>query len=592
MAARTSDRDLPIGSEDTGRWQPGLALSGLFGVGLDGILWVVVVVLLALPLGLVLVQSLMPDLFALNDATPAISLDAFAHLAGSPRLATGIGNSVLLGLGAAAAATGLGVALAVLVELWKVPLTAFWQALPWLVFVLPSYFKGLGWVLLMSPRGYLVQLGLLSPELAHRFFGLLGLILVEMLALFPVPYFIARARLSGMGGELIDAARVAAPTWWPIVRRVVLPLLLPAIFLGLMTTFAEVVGDFGMATTIARSMNFGLLTYNIYNALSQYPVDFAAAAAQSVLLALLVALALGSGAIITRGRNVAFVTGRSKGLTPIPLGRAAVPVTLLLAALTIAAALLPLAAIAIRALTRTLADGPTIANLDLAAIGATLTPGTSSFAALMATARYASIAALATAGFGLIFVFRVHRQPSAAKAASLGLAVVTVTLPGIILAFGYILLYARVPGFRDLPLYGTSTLLIIAYSASALPYALFFIGPALDRLGGSLEAASRLAGVSSARHLRGIVLPLVRRSIEITFCVTLIRAAFELPLSRMLIPIDGPPLPVLIVDSFTQDRDGQACALALVAMAALGLFWLIAGRLLRGIEPMNRGAGS
>src|SRR5258708_15637165 len=37
----------------------------------------------------------------------------------------------------------------------------------WLVFLTPSYLKALAWVLLMSPGGYLAQLGLLPSGASH-----------------------------------------------------------------------------------------------------------------------------------------------------------------------------------------------------------------------------------------------------------------------------------------------------------------------------------------------------------------------------------------------------------------------------------------
>jgi len=156
---------------------------------------------------------------------------------------------------------------------------------------------------------------------------------------------------------------------------------------------------------------------------------------------------------------------------------------------------------------------------------------------------------------------------------AVGLAMVTVAVPGIILAFGYILLYDRVPGFIDLGLYGTRTLLVLGYCAAALPYCLIFMWSALDRLGPSIGEASRLAGASPVQHLRRIVAPLIGRAIAAAFGVTMVRTVFELPMSQFLMPQAGPALPALIVDDFTQDRDAVACAMALVALLAVAIVW-------------------
>ena len=87
--------------------------------------------------------------------------------------------------------------------------------------------------------------------------------------------------LAGLGSELEDAARLSGAAPLRIWLRINGPLLAPAIALSFIATFAEVLSDFGLASTIARMSNFGVLTYGIYAAASDYPVDFPAAGAQA-----------------------------------------------------------------------------------------------------------------------------------------------------------------------------------------------------------------------------------------------------------------------------------------------------------------------
>jgi len=57
--------------------------------------------------------------------------------------------------------------------------------------------------------------------------------------------------------------------------------------LSFIATFAEVLSDFGLASTIARMSSFDVLTYGIYAVASDYPVDFPAAGAQGSSCSLL-----------------------------------------------------------------------------------------------------------------------------------------------------------------------------------------------------------------------------------------------------------------------------------------------------------------
>lgn len=552
-------------------------------------LWLMAFVLIALPLLLVLGQAVFPKIFDTTSPSFAPTVGALARLATSPRLFNGVVNTVALGVVGAVTSTALGTVLALVLTLTNVRMRRLWLALPWLVFATPSYLKGLAWVLLMSQGGYLVYLGILSPEGASSFFGPPGLLMVMAFALFPVPYFIVRSRLQGLGGEFIDAARMASARPGQTIRRIVVPMLLPAIGLSLLTTFAEIVGDFGMANTIARSMNFGLLTYNIYAATASFPVDFAAAGAQALLLVVLVSGSVVATALSGTQRETRFVSGRNRHLIRYRLGRWQPVMLAFMSLFALGAAILPLLAIVVRAFTISLSGALSPDNFSLAAIRTVFDFGSAAGQALVWSFIYAFIAAVLAVAFATVFAYRVSLASRTTRLISAGLAMVTVAIPGIILAFGYILLYNRLTGFRDLGLYGSRTLLVIGYVAAALPYCLIFLWAALDRLGPSLGEAARLSGAGPMQHLRRIVMPLIRRAIMVAFGVTMVRSIFELPMSQFLMPRSGPALPALIVNDFTQDRDAVACALALVALAAVGL---VAGAvaLLRKIKPMEAGS--
>jgi iron(III) transport system permease protein len=76
-------------------------------------------------------------------------------------------------------------------------------------------------------------------------------------------------------------------------------------------------------------------------------------------------------------------------------------------------------------------------------------------------------------------------------------------------------------------------------------------------------------------------LPLVWVSVVTAFLMTFIRTVFELPMSQMLIPLNGPPAPPVILRLFSHDRDGLASALSLVSMVVVGAITTLAWILLR-----------
>jgi ABC-type Fe3+ transport system permease subunit len=550
-----------------GGWRA--AVAPRLGAAVGPVLWLVAFVLIGLPLALVLGQAFVPGLFGFPQPDYMPSLDAFAHVLRSAHLMDGILGTIGLGVVGALVSVALGAGLALLLTLTDLPGRRLFAVLPWGVFATPSYFKGLAWVLLMAPGGYLVNLGLIDPATGNAFFSPAGLMMVLAVSMFPIPYFIIRARLQGFGGEFIDAARMASAGPWRIVTRIVIPMLLPAIALALLTCFAEVVGDFGIAATIARSMNVGLITYNIFAATASYPVDFPAAGVQALLLALLVAGSIVVTAAGGGNKSVVFVSGRNRVLVPFALGRWRAPTTAAAALLVMVAAVLPLAALAGRALTVTLSGGLSAANFSLAAFGTVFDTATVAGQGLVWSFGYGLVAALVAVAFALALAYHVSQSGRRAQLVASGLALTTVALPGVVLAFGYILVYDRLPGFASLPLYGSRSLLVIGYVASALPYCLLLLWAAMGRLGGSLHEAARLAGVSPVARLIKIVLPLTAGAIVMAFGITAIRSIFELPMSRFLLPLAGPPLPALIVDDFQRGKAAVACALAIVTLLVL-----------------------
>ncbi len=543
------------------------------------------VLLIALPLGLVLAQVFMPALFDAEAGPGSFSLAALAHSLCDPRSVLAIVHSLLLACIAAASATALGFLYALVMQRTDVPWRPALALAPWLVFLTPGYLKALAWVLLMAPRGYLTQFGLVPVWLQHAFFGLPGLVFVHTLNLFPLAYFIAASAMTGLGGEFEDAARTVGASPWQAWLRINLPLLGPAVALAFLAIFAEVVADFGMAATIARTINFGLLTYSIFTATSDFPVDFALAGSQSLVLLSMLALVLAGDRLLRRQRSLRLIAGRSRPARRMRLGAARWPVaaaTLLIGALAV---YLPLVAIVLRAACRTLGQGLVPGNLTWRFLLQAVTPDHAANTALLRSLGFAGLTALFAGVVALLLAWRIEQGGKLLRQSVLLVAVGTIAIPGVVLGLGYILVWDRLPGFRDLPLYGTWPLLVMGYVAAGLPYGLVIVLSAIGQISPNLLDAARLHGAGEMARLTRIIVPLIALSLLTAVLFVFVRTVFELPMSEVLQPADGPPAPALIVRLFGNDDDGIGSALSLVAILgtalSAGALWLVAARALR-----------
>ncbi|MGV8988769.1 MAG: ABC transporter permease [Cypionkella sp.] len=543
--------------------------------------------LIVLPLLTVLAQAVMPALFDPRAPGFGIDLTPLRHALVAPRVVRSILHSVELGAAVAVTATLVGGIFAALTQRFRLPLRAFYGPVPWLVFLTPAYLKALAWVLLMAPGGYLAQLGVLPHWASDAFFGLGGLVFVHTLSLFPLPAFILGSALAGLGQELEDAGRMAGAGTWRIWRCINLPLLMPAIALCLIATFAEVLSDFGLATTIAKTSGFGVLTYGIYAAASDYPVDFPLAGAEALVLLTLILLVTLGDRLLRRQGALRLISGRSRRVVPQEAGpRMRWLLTGIVVLIGVLALWLPLAVILVRTFTATLGHGLEASNFTLSNLTEALTPGAPALQAMGRSFMYAALTALIASSIALILAARLDRAGPTLKASVTGFALGTIAIPGIVLGFGYILVWNRLPGFRDWPFphYGQASLLVTGYVAAALPYCLIIILTAVGQLAPSLTDSARLHGHGAAARLIKVVLPLVLLSVITAVLLTFIRTVFELPVSQLLVPQTGSPVPPYVVRLLGHDDDGAASALALLCMVGAGGLagagWLIARRYL------------
>ena len=551
------------------------ARGGEFGLTLAVVLGAFVLV--ALPLALVLGQAVMPDL--LDGHWPHLSLQGLEQSLANPRSLTAIAHTAKLAAISAGSATALGFVYALMLARTDAAFRPVLAATPWLIFLTPGYLKARAWVLRMSPGSYLAQFGLLPEGASAAFFSMGGLVFVHTLNLFPMAYFVIGAAMKGLGGEFEDAARTVGAgslvAWW----RINLPLLAPAVALAFLAIFAEVASDFGMASTIARTIDFGLLTYSIATAIENFPVDFQLAGSQALVLLSMLSAALLLDRVLRRQRRVRLITGRSRAARVYALGAWRYVVGGVGLLVSLLAVYAPMAAIIARSMARTLGQGLVSANMTWRYLMQATSLGHPANAALLRSLGFAAITALICGVVALLLAWRLDQGGKILRNAVLSVAVGAMAIPGVVMGLGYILVWDRLPGFADTGLYGTWPLLVLGYVSHGLPYALVVILPAIGQISPNLIDAARLHGASSTTRLTRIVLPLIALSLITAVLLVFARTVFELPISQLLQPIAGAPAPSVIVRYFGSDNDGIGSALSLLAISATGasawVIWLV-----------------
>lgn len=451
--------------------------------------------------------------------------------------------------------------------------------------LVPSYLMALGWERLLEPLGVLDLLGLPVSGIRSVFYGPVGVVVVLTAKGLPFAYLAIHSALRGLGEEFEAAVRVHGGGKTAALRTVV-ALLAPAVWSSLAIVFAESVSDFGVAATLANDAHFPVATFVLYNAVEAFPIRFPVAAAVGWVLMGMALLALLAQTAAMRGRSYQVLGGRSR---PARRHRLSTPATI---GVVGGLSLLMLAFLGVPAFGAVSASFINGMGSLLGSHGLTLDNYRRVLAspALRAPLVYSSELALITAtGTTLlaVVVARVltsRRGKTTARALDL-LLLTAVALPGIVFAAGYIFTYnLPLVTSTGLQLYGTSSLLLLGYVATALPSTSRVLLGTSSQLQESLRQAGRTHGGGPLSSWLRTILPLLVRPMLAAWTLTFGATLLELPMSQLLYPPNKPPVSVGITKALSTYDFGGGTAMQVLAIlfalavmgSAWGLFHLLA----------------
>jgi iron(III) transport system permease protein len=547
-----------------------------------GIPVVLLVLFVLYPLAAIILQSIFPQILATSPSLVP-SLDALKQVASDPQNYSALFNSLWLSGITAILAALLGTTLAILARRTDLPGRGLIDTLVWIVFFFPSFLIGEAWSLFFIRGGIPDQYLHFSDAFLNWFFSPVGVIFILSLKTFPFVYISVTAALQWLGSEFEDAARLAgAPTWraWLSINA---PLLLPAILAAGLIAFAEALSDFGIAVTIAQNSNVTLVTYQIYIAINTAPVNFSLAAALSLLLFIAIALALLVQAGILRRRSFQIISGRNRPARPVKLGAWKWPATAFCVLIFLVALVIPLAMCLMLSFMHAFSLGITSSNWTADNYTAILTQGSDDLDSLVRTVWLSFGAATITTLVGLPIAFIIRRTQIPGRRLLSLFTLVTIAVPGIILACGYIFAWNAsylqnigIGGSQGVQFYGTIWILLAAYIGGSLPYATRLGIGALDQVGQNMLETARVQGANIFQLLLSIVGPLLRSSLTSIWLLVFTGTMFELSASELLYPPGQPTMPVRITSLFNDFKLGPGMALAMlnVGIVALALILL------------------
>jgi spermidine/putrescine transport system permease protein len=250
--------------------------------------------------------------FAFNEGRSRTSADGFSlrwfwtdptlSVRNDPTLAAALEHSLVLAVLAMVITTPIGVALAIGLQRWRGRGAGVSNVLMLLPLVTPELVFAVGLFLLFTSLFGFIGLGTTAQVIGQVTFSLSWVVLI------------VRGRLVMIGNDVEEAAADLGAPPWDRMRRVLLPLLTPAIAASVLTVFALSIDDFVVTQYMASGASTTTVPMRIYATARAAPTPALNALATVLLVCSLLALVIAWVAFkrLSRGQETdvgTFATG-------------------------------------------------------------------------------------------------------------------------------------------------------------------------------------------------------------------------------------------------------------------------------------------
>jgi iron(III) transport system permease protein len=459
-------------------------------------------------------------------------------------------------------------------------------------FVTPPFLGAIAWAMLAAPNSgilnniYRWAFGLDQSQSLFNIYTFTGLVFAITCYSFPFVFTLVANAFDKVPSDLEEASAILGGKPSTTLRRVTLPMVLPAMLAGSLVAIVQAFTMFGSPAILALPAGFHVITTKIWSYF-QFPPRLDLAAASAVpLLAVTMLLLWGQRWLLGR-RGYTVLGGKSGTPRRVKLGHwkwLAGAYVLFILCVTI---LFPYLALLKVALTHNISEPLSWNSLTLHNFHFVLFEFSSTRLAIWNTLILGLATATIATIIALVVSYLVTRR--AVRGASLLgiLATAPIAIPGIVLGVGLFLAYAN-PTFG---LYGTLWILLIAFMTIELPAGYQQLSSAFHGVHPELEEASRILGATRIKTLWQITAPLLRTSLVAAWCFVFIGTIRELSATVLLTTAPTKLVSVIIYDLNESGDYGAIAVLGLLLLVVSFTVVLIANRVpvLGGADPKSQG---
>lgn len=472
---------------------------------LYGVTFAVVAGVVVAPVLVLIVSSFE---LALPGQAPVWGFKAWQTALGNSDIWVAIWNSIRLYVATSVISWPTAILLAWVIGRSDIPMKNTIEFLFWLSFFLPSLTVVMGWITLIDSSAGLINQAIRRMSFLHltsgpfdiyTFWGLvwvhLGQNAISIKTILLIPAF------RNLDAYMEEASRLSGAGIFKTLRRVVIPLMGPAIVITALLGFVRLWQSFETELVLGIPQRFYVYGTKIYDLLHQEIPDYGQATVLAVMVIVITFPFMLLQQRFVAGRNYETITGRARA-TPTALGRARILVFVAVMLIALIVSILPMVAVVMATFMKVFGHFE-IAQPWTLAHWAEVLADPLFLQAVRNTFIIAGAAAVLSVIVSALIAYILVRTQFRLRAALDVITWLPQALPGMLLGLGMV--WIVLSFFK--PLYGSLTLLVLVTVIGGMTIGVQIIKSNMLQLGAELEEASRVSGASWLRTMFRVVVP-------------------------------------------------------------------------------------
>ena len=521
----------------------------------------------------------------IGTADAKFTLSNYVDLFSDPIIEEALYNTIIFSITATLVSMGIGLPIAWLTERTTMRAKSAVYAIMTLGLLIPGIYTAMGWTFLAHSRiGFLNRWAVEYFSLSEAPINIatpIGMGFVQGLSLAALAFILTAQMFRAMNPSLEEAAKIHGLGFIGTMRRVTLPLAMPAILAAVIYIVVIGIATFDVPAIIGLANRVYMISTYVFEKANPGDEEFSQHGITAALGVIMIGVALlltwWYSTVLRQGDKYQVVTGKGYRPTLIDIGNWGKAAWTFIILYIIAAKIIPLVLIAYAAFVPYLAP-PSAKMFSLMSLDGIMENMDWDLVVrgLKNTVLLVLIVPAATLILAFSISWLIIRSRSRARYVLEFGAFLPHALPEVILAVAAILLSLFV--LKDfVPLYGTITLIAVVYVITRISFATRAINSALLQIHKELEEAAHVSGLSEIRTSWRILVPLLRPTLMSVWIWSAILVYRELTVAVFLVGHDNITLPAVIWSYWNSGATNLAAAVTLIMTLVLTplvlMFW-------------------